>query len=87
MSHQAPSYDDEKRGVLFKNDKGDNERRPDYRGKATLEGKEYKLSAWIREPKSGGAKFMSITFEPADAPREQAAAERVAAALDDEIPF
>jgi len=27
-------YDNNNRGVLFKNDKGDNDKRPDYRGSA-----------------------------------------------------
>lgn len=60
-------YDDNNSGVLFKNDKGDNAARPDYTGTATVEGKKYRLAAWIRESKTGGGnKFLSLKLtEPA----------------------
>lgn len=59
-------YDDNNSGVLFKNDKGDNAARPDYTGSATVEGKKYRLAAWIRESKTGGSKFLSLKLtEPA----------------------
>lgn len=67
--------------TLFKNDKGENPKRPDYTGKALVNGVEVRLSAWIREGKSG--KFMSGTIEP---PREQAKPAPVAD-LDDDLPF
>lgn len=52
------AYDNTNTGVLFKNDKGDNEKRPDYKGKIDIAGKEYELAAWIKEGKSG--KFLSL---------------------------
>ena len=36
-------------GVLFKNDKIENERSPNYKGNITVDGKDYWLSAWIKE--------------------------------------
>ena len=55
----AEQYDDTNTFVLFKNDKGDNEARPDYTGTGTLpDGKEMRFAAWIRESKSG-VKFLS----------------------------
>ena len=52
-------YDDKNTFVLFKNDKGDNEARPDYTGTGTLpDGTEMRFAAWIRESKSG-VKFLS----------------------------
>lgn len=35
-------------GALFINDKGDNEKRPDFRGDLLIDDVEYKLSAWKR---------------------------------------
>jgi len=46
-------YDNEKKIALFKNDKGDNPKRPDYRGRLTLNGVEYKVSMWERQDKQG----------------------------------
>lgn len=53
-------YDNTNKGSLFKNDKGDNPKRPDYQGKINIDGAEYKLSAWVQTPKSGGAKYMAL---------------------------
>ena len=48
-------------GVLFKNDKGDNPKRPDYTGKASIDGTEYYISAWINESKKG-TKYFGLSF-------------------------
>lgn len=52
-------------GALFKNDKGDNPARPDYRGDVMVGGVVYELSAWIK-PLAGDAskKFMSLSAKP-----------------------
>lgn len=59
-------------GNLFKNDKGDNPNRPDYRGDAMVNGEMVQISAWIKEGQKG--KFMSLSFQPkeqqAPAPRQ-----------------
>ena len=51
-------------GVLFKNDKGDNPKRPDYRGSISVVGADYNISGWIRESKKSGDKFLSLKVEP-----------------------
>jgi hypothetical protein len=43
------AYDNTNSGALFINDKGDNEKRPDYRGTINIEGVIYKLAGWKRE--------------------------------------
>lgn len=55
-------YDNTNTFALFKNDKGDNPKRPDYTGTINVDGIEFQLSAWIREGKKG--KFMSGTVQP-----------------------
>jgi hypothetical protein len=73
-------------GVLFKNDKKDSERHPDYRGSLVVNGQDYWLSAWIKEGKSG--KFMGLALSPKDA--EQVKAKPASSGFDDmesEIPF
>lgn len=56
-------YDNNMSGVLFKNDKGGNDKRPDYRGSAVVDGVDLNISGWIKESKKSGDKFMSLRFE------------------------
>jgi len=73
-------------GVLFKNDKKDSERHPDYKGSLVVNGQDYWLSAWIKEGKSG--KFMGLALSPKDA--EQVKAKPASSGFDDmadDIPF
>jgi uncharacterized protein (DUF736 family) len=80
-------YDNTNTGVLFKNDKKDSEKQPDYRGKVDVNGTEYELAAWIREAKSGKGKFMSLKIQlPRDkkpAPKPQGKIED----LDSDVPW
>ena len=55
-------YNNENRGVLFKNDRKDSEKHPDYKGNINVGGVEYWLSAWIKESTKG--KFMSLSIQP-----------------------
>jgi hypothetical protein len=51
--------------TLFANDKGDNPKRPDYKGDIILpDGTKMRLSAWIRESRNGERKFLSGKVEP-----------------------
>ena len=59
---EAPEkYDNELRGALFRNDKGDNPRRPDYRGRCTIGGKQFRMSGWLKTSHNGD-RYMSIAF-------------------------
>lgn len=51
-------------GILFVNDKGDNPKRPDYRGEIVINGFLYKLSGWVREGKKG--QFISLAAQVAE---------------------
>jgi hypothetical protein len=48
-------------GILSRNDKRESEKQPEFRGECTIEGKAYRISAWVKEGKSG--KFMSLAFD------------------------
>lgn len=76
-------YDNERRGVLFKNDKEGNENRPDYKGNCQINGEKFNMSAWLKKDKNGKT-FMSFAFDPKEggsAPRQQAAV------VEDDVPF
>jgi uncharacterized protein (DUF736 family) len=83
-------YDNTNSFVLFPNDKGDNDKRPDFTGTVTLEGgKEMSLSAWNKTSARGVSYMQGRLSEPqkpsnnngSNAPRETVS--KVA----DDIPF
>lgn len=55
-------YDTTNRGSLFKNDRKDDAKFPDYKGSLNVDGIDYWLSAWIKVSKDGN-KFMSLSVK------------------------
>lgn len=96
-----PEYDNTNRGVLFKNDRKEEDTHADYRGNINIDGVEYWLDAWINtSEKVTGGKFMSLRAKPKEAQPERDSRERAEPAksksttpkkgsddLDDDIPF
>ena len=82
-------YDNELRGVLFKNDRKENDRQPDYKGSCQVGNVEYWMSAWIKDGRNG--KFMSFAFTPKQEDMTNGAPERQGggsnALLEDDVPF
>jgi hypothetical protein len=80
-------------GALFKNDKGDNPNRPDYRGDIMLGGVLYEVSGWIKpKPSNPQEKFMSLSGKPkqaalAPAPKPQPKASAGFDDIDMDVPF
>jgi hypothetical protein len=82
-------------GTLFKNDRKEQPNHADYRGEIRIDGRDFWLSCWIKEGKSG--KFMSLAVKPKDgtsarpdpAQEFKREAQRVFpdAQLDDDVPF
>lgn len=69
-------------GTLGKNDRREKDTHPTHRGKCVIEGKEYWISAWVKEGPSG--KFFSLSFKPKETQEPAVAAQP---AFDDDIPF
>ena len=70
-------------GVLFKSDKIENERSPQYKGNITVDGKDYWISAWVKEGKSG--KFMGLAVSPKEEYQPKQAPKK--ASFDEDLPF
>jgi len=88
-------YDDTNRGVLFKNDRKQTDKHPDYTGKLNVDGQDFFLDAWIKKGAKGT--FMSVSVKRKD---KQGAAStgqsygdaragnrQTSADLDDDLPF
>jgi len=63
-------YDNTNSGALFKNDRKETDRHPDYRGDANINGKDVWVAAWIKESKNG-KKFMSLSFTEKDEQKQK----------------
>lgn len=78
-------YSNVNTGALFKNDRKQSERHPDYRGSINVGGQEFWISSWLKTSKSG-TKFMSLSVSPKE--DQPVAAPAQAAAIDDsDVPF
>jgi len=57
-------------GILFRNEeKEPGDKRPDYTGKMTVKGVEYRMAGWIKESQNG-KKFMTLNLQ---LPKERSA--------------
>ena len=77
-------YDNTNSGVLFKNDKGDNDKRPDMTGTLDFEGIEIRVAAWKRVSGNTGKPFLSLKVERKE---EAATASPVIEVKEDDLPF
>ena len=78
-------------GVLFRDKERKNDRAPEFTGPATIDGREYRIAAWVKD--GGKGKFCSLAFTPKDDKpvMDQGQANRESedpgAGLDSDIPF
>lgn len=87
-------YDNNKRGVLFRNEKGDNPKRPDMTGNLEIDGVKYRVSAWEKTSQRGN-QFLSFVVSEDDGPAKNTgngvAAQKPQAGqqlgIDDDVPF
>ena len=72
-------------GSISKNDKGDNPKRPDYKGAAEVDGVQYWIAAWVKDGDKG--KFLSLSFDPKEKKGEKPQQEKPVVDDNDSIPF
>lgn len=61
-----PDYDDTNKGVLFFEQDKKSDKHPDLTGKLNVEGKEYRVAAWVKQGRNG--EFYTLAISE---PREQ----------------
>lgn len=72
-------------GVLFTNDKKETDKHPHYKGNITVDGKDYWLSAWVKQGKGG--KFMGLAVSPKEQQAPQSARSKATGFDDESMPF
>lgn len=72
----------EGQGALFRNDKGDNPNRPDYKGEILIDGTLYEIAGWLKDGAKG--KFLSLSAKPKEQQRKPAPKPKE---LEDDIPW
>lgn len=83
----SKEYDNNMRGVLFKNKDKQSDKHADYRGNCEIDGKQMWVDAWIKESKKDGSKFMSLSFKPKMAREHQGAPRNPPPPQDFDEPF
>jgi len=73
-------------GALFRNERKEKELQPTHTGTALIDGKEYFISAWTKQSKSG-TRFFSLAFTPKMLGDHGDAQENPSAQPDSDIPF
>ena len=63
-----PDYDNTNSGMLSRNERKKEPKHPDFTGQINVGGRDYWLSAWLKEGKAGGRmagkKFFSLAVKP-----------------------
>ncbi len=53
----------ENTGSLFKNERKEKDNQPDYKGTAMINGLQLEIGAWVKEAKTTGKKYFSLSFK------------------------
>ena len=86
----SDQYDNTNKGAIWGNEDKTSDTKPDFKGNLNVEGVEYRVSAWKRDPgaseKAPALKF-SIQIKERQAVQPASAGQQDAPELSDEIPF
>jgi hypothetical protein len=65
------SYDNNNRGAIWKNEKKETDKHPDFKGDLTIDGVIYNVSAWKRKPDANPkAPLLSFSVSKREMPQE-----------------
>jgi len=76
-----PQYDNTNRGAIWKNQRKESDKHPDFTGSLNVEGKDYYVSAWRKEPNGDRSPVMSFSIKAKDA------SDQSATKVSEDVPF
>lgn len=82
----SKDFDNTNSGALFKNDKKETPKHPDYRGEINVNGETFWLSAWLKKSKKGTS-FMSLAVSKKDGERKAAPRREAVEDVETDFPF
>ena len=74
-------------GTLGRNKNKTEDKHPDHKGSAIIDGVEYWVSAWIKQNGSTGEKFFSLSYQKKEEAPQQVRQTAQQDVVDDDIPF
>jgi len=77
-----PHYDNTNRGAIWKNARKESDKHPDFTGSLNVEGKEYYVSAWRKEPNGDRSPVLSFSIKAKDDVSEPSATK-----VSEDVPF
>jgi hypothetical protein len=81
-------YDNTNKGVLFLNDRKEQDKHPDRKGSINIDGKEYWLSGWDKKTSRGDTISLSVQpKEQAKSPQKMQQESAPQDGFDDDLPF
>jgi len=75
-------YDNTNRGAIWNNSRKESDKHPDFTGSLNVEGKEYYVSAWRKEPNGDRSPVLSFSIKAKDAVNEPSATK-----VSEDVPF
>lgn len=70
-------YDNTNTGIMFQNDKGGNEKRPDWKGSLDIDGVAYWISGWEKETSKGIGISLKVEMKNGEQPNTKGIAHRM----------
>lgn len=84
----AQEYDNNNRGSIWKNDKKETDKHPDFTGSLNVDGVEYWVSAWKRKPdQSDKAPALSFSIKAKEDAPSKPASKQPIDEIDSDLPF
>jgi hypothetical protein len=85
------AYDNTNTGIMYRNDRKESDKHPDFTGTINIDGTDYWLSGWVKEGRDGtkmaGKKFFSLAFKPKEDSAPRRTSNPPPPDVDDDIPF